>query len=839
MSALLLFNLGVEVGQLAFVAAVLLVGNVVTRLPRLALAANGATLATLLGGIATYWTLERLRVWIVALSAVFVLSACSDDDDEVTPVDVTPTAASTPTAAPGTPTATPTAVAGTPTPDDGGPVAGRCPDFREERKNAYFGDLHTHTSYSLDAYFFNATNDPRAAHRFAKGEAGRLPGLGSDDPYTPQREVRIGRPLDFNAVTDHAEFLGGFINTCGLTPATQELCDQAIGQGVRDNIVAIAAGDTPLPQQLLQSLIGMSPTNISGWTTTKQINDQENEPCRYTTLHGYEYSSNELSQMFHRNVIFKGPTASMPLTVFGAVRPDTALNPQNGNDDWDLFDHLNLVCKVLPGCDVLTIPHNGNLSDGRMWLPREESGVPLGRKLDSTDVYFPMTAADARLRRTLDRAVEITQHKGQSECAVGLEGDYLDGEESSCDFEINKSVCRGLESDPATCAVFCTGDPPTDPSFCSNRSEGNNLVDLCVNPGPDGRSRPAGDPGAGGTGNCTHPLDYYRNAMAEGLAIKQTLGVNPYKANVVAATDTHNGISGNAGERGFVGHGGVLDDEPRELLGFWACDGGDPADPQNCPNRRFLDFARILNPGGLAGVWAPENTRDEIWNSIHRGESWGTSGPRIKVRTVGGWELPEDVCDQLSAGVNPLEAGNVAGALMGGDLPLPASGAPAIAVWALQDPESHPLQRIDVVKGWVDADGQPRVKVFERVAGTSDAVERPAIDDCSVRVGNHPEELCTVWRDPEFEPTQDAYYYARVLEVPSCRWSAWMCNVEKRVDCDALDPANGMFPEASGFRGYEGCCRIEGEPGAFHGRNTFATIEERAWASPIWYEPAP
>ncbi|MGH8560918.1 MAG: DUF3604 domain-containing protein, partial [Nevskiales bacterium] len=558
------------------------------------------------------------------------------------------------------------------------------------------------------------------------------------------------------------------------------------------------------------------------------------------TLHGYEFSSNELGQMFHRNVIFKGDTARMPQDVYGAVRPDTALNPQNGNDDWDLFDHLDLECKSVPGCNVLTIPHNGNLSDGRMWLPMESAtGVPLGRKLDSTDVYMPMTTADAQLRRGLDRAVEITQHKGQSECAVGLEGDYLQGEESACDFEINKSVCRGQPDDPVTCAQFCKSDPLTDPNFCRHRTVGSNLVDTCVNPGPDARSRPAHDPDATGTGNCTHPLDYYRNAMAEGLAIKQTLGINPYKTNIVAATDTHNGISGNAQERNFVGHGGVLDDEPHEQFGFWACDSGDPADPANCTNRRFLDFARTLNPGGLAGVWAPENTRDGIWDALHRGESWGTSGPRIRIRTVGGWDLPANICGQLAAGVNPVDSGAVQGALMGGDLPLPAIGSPKIAAWAQQDPENHPLQRIDIVKGWVDAQGKPRIKVFEGVARTGDRVERPSMSDCSVRVGSHPEQLCAVWTDPQFNPAQDAYYYARVLEVPSCRWSAWQCNVEKKVDCSQISPANGMFSEASGFKGYEGCCAIAGAPGTFSGRNTFNMIEERAWASPIWYEATP
>ena len=331
----------------------------------------------------------------------------------------------------------------------GGSGDGGCADYRANHKNAYFGDLHTHTSYSLDAYFFNALNDPRAAHEFAKGNPAGLPVLGSDDPYTKGREITIGRPLDFNAVTDHAEFLGGFTTLCGNTAATQQACDQAIGQGIRGDIVNIASGNTSFQQQMLQSVVAQSPTSISAWATTKQINEDEYQPCTYTTLNAYEYSSNELGQMFHRNVIFRGDGAHTPLNVFSSVRADTAINPQNGNDDWDLFDNLNLTCKLTPGCDVLTIPHNANLSDGRMFLPMDPStGVPLGRKIDSTDIYMPMTESDALLRRKMDMAVEITQHKGNSECAAGLEGPYLQGEETACDFEMNKSVCQGLPDDP-------------------------------------------------------------------------------------------------------------------------------------------------------------------------------------------------------------------------------------------------------------------------------------------------------------------------------------------------------------------------------------------------------
>lgn len=728
------------------------------------------------------------------------------------------------------------------------PVPGHCSDFREGRKNAYFGDLHTHTSFSLDAYFFSALNDPLAAHRYAQGQDGRLPAPGTDDPYTAGRTVNIGRPLDFNAVTDHAEFLGGFVTLCAGSAQTQQFCDAQIGAGIRGNIVAIANGDTPLQQQVLQSLIANNPSSVSAWQETLAVNEDQNAPCSYTTLHGYEYTSQESGQMFHRNVIFKGDSTQVPPTVFAAVRPDTAVNPQNGNDDWDLFDHLDLACRTLvPGCEVLTIPHNANLSDGRMWLPRDPAtGLPPGRKLESTEVYLPMTAADAELRRGLDRLFEMTQHKGQSECAVGLAGPYLEGEESSCDFEINKSVCRGLPDDPAACAQFCSGDPLTDPNFCSHGTRGSNLVDTCVNPGPDGASRPAGDPEATGTGNCTHPLDYYRQAMAEGLAIAPALGgINPYQVNVIAASDTHGGLPGRVDERNFAGHGGILDDDPREQLGFWLCDEGDPADLANCTNRRFVDFARTLNPGGLAGVWAPENTRAEIFDALHRGESWGTSGPRIRVRTLAGWELPPNTCARLSAGESPIDRGEATGARMGEELagPVPDGGAPQIAVWARQDPEGAPLQRVDIVKGWVDDRGEPRVKVFEGVAGTSRPVRRPSSDTCAVPVDGHPEQLCTVWTDPEFRAGSGAFYYARVLEVPSCRWSAWMCNAKKKVKCGQLDPATGMFPADSAFAGHEGCCVIERDgAGLFHGTNTFATVEERAWASPIWVPgavPAP
>jgi hypothetical protein len=760
------------------------------------------------------------------------------------------------------------------------PTPGRCIDFREGFKNVYFGDHHTHTSFSIDAYFFNALTDPRTAHRFAKGATpAPFPARGSEEIFTLGYERELAIPLDFNAVTDHAEFLGGFNTLCSNSSETEQQCDQQIGQGIRDNITAIAAGDVPFQTQLIQSLAANSPSTVEAWNRTKTIVDEENDPCSYTALHGYEYTANELGQMLHRNVIFKGSSAEVPTNVIPASNPTTASNPENGNDDWLLFDRLKIDCNDAIGCEALTITHNSNRSDGRYFLAAGEdsgmtvigdlSGVPLGRKIDglggpifgpnglkipsSPGIYFPMTVEDAKLRRTYDRNFEITQHKGQSECAIGVEGGYSadeDGYDPKCNFEVDKTVCRGDGTDTAACAVFCTGDPTTDPAFCGFGIDNNGTTDLCVVSGPDGSSRTTA--GGDNTNNCIAPLDYYRNAMAEGLLIKKTLGINPYRMNITAALDTHNGDSGNSPEKSFTGHAGVIDDEPRELLGFWNCDniaeGGDPNDPNNCENRNFLDFARPLNPGGLAGLWVEENTRDSIWDGLHSGESFGTSGTRMRIRTVASWDpLPADICDQLASGRDLITGQTVSnGAAMGSDLPAQPSGAgaPYFAAYAIQDPDGAPLQQLDMIKAYVDNNDEAKNRAYSAIAATKDPVSLPSPDTCAVAIDNHPATLCTTWRDPDFNPNKDAMWYARALEVPSCRWSDYSCNVNAKgidgnpitVNCANLDPSNGVFPKITGMQGFEGCCEITQNNGLFSGEKRFTPIEERAWASPIWYE---
>ena len=713
----------------------------------------------------------------------------------------------------------------------------KCDGARATRKRAWFGDMHVHTLYSVDAYFFNGLNGPREAYRFAKGAPGSLP-AGETDPYTVGRTIQLERPLDFAAVSDHSDFLGDWRLLCqanGTLPIGTNPACNAVGNYLRQNITTIVNGDQPAAFTVLTAAFGPLPvTTATPWQEELAIADEENVPCGFSTFPGYEWTSQKHSQMIHRNVYFTG--SNLPDDVAHVATPDDLValatgkgTSSNANDDWRIYDHLEQKCDRAAGCQAMTIPHNPNQSNGAMYLPLAATGLPQGRDA------APLTLADAQLRAKYDRVIEIAQHKGFSECAVGL-GPYEQTFDPACTMELAKNVCRGVASDPPECRQLCTGDASRDPDFCRLTLAPTFNTGVCKTVGHDGTSGP--------DAKCVAPLDMARNILADGLTIRDTLGVNPMHMGFIGSSDTHNGDPGDVAESGFPGHGGILDNDPRTQLGYWVCDGSneDPADPANCTNRRFLDRARGFNPGGLAAVWAPENTRQSIWDAFQRAETFATSGPRIRIRTLASWSPPPaDICDRLSAGDNPVDTGEMAGAVMGGNLPPPpaGAGAPYVVVWAQQDPGGKtpglPLQKLGLVKGWSDASGSRHVQVFDAIAKTTAAVSPPSPSDCRVQTTGHPERLCTVWRDPQFDPKQSAYYYARAFELPSCRWSTQMC-VKAGVQCAALDAGNGIFPAASGWQGYEGCCAISGAPGSFKGQNAFNTIEERAWASPIWYD---
>ena len=617
---------------------------------------------------------------------------------------------------------------------------------RHPLRRALFGDLHVHTTLSADAWNYDVAVRPSEAYAYAFGEPVRLPPNDANGRGT--REVRIDRPLDFAALTDHAEFLGERA-LCG-DPGS-EVYDTELCRAIRDGT---GPGDSPLSFKIMNPFSGRDPEICgpdgercaraadSGWREIVEAAEtwyDRSSSCRRTTLIGYEYSSYRLGSNFHRNVVFRGSIVpARPVSYLEAKR------------DWQLWEMLREHCiDSGTGCDALAIPHNSNIGNGRMFA------------VDYPGLSGPEAQAErAGLRAAIEPVVEVMQHKGDSECRGGLSS-ILGGEDEFCEFEKFENMTfrrSGEDGPPGEC-----WDGP--------------FADWIPHLGPD----------------CLSHRSYARYALTEGLAEEARIGVNPFKFGLIASTDTHNGMAGGVAERGWPGHLGVADDHPDKRL---------VAEPGTMGNVS-------QNPGGLAGVWAEENTREAVFDALRRREVFGTSGPRIEPRFFGGWEYPADLCDDPER----LARADAGGVPMGADLPPRAPGAaPAFAVFARRDPgtPSAPgglLQRIQIVKGWTDADGGLHQQVVDVAGGPNAAGVDP--ETCAPH-GPGADALCAVWRDPDFDPARRAVYYARVLENPSCRWSAW--------ECLAL-PAGERPPDCA-------------EP------FMQAVQQERAWTSPIWYTPA-
>jgi len=293
---------------------------------------------------------------------------------------------------------------------------------------------------------------------------------------------------------------------------------------------------------------------------------------------------------------------------------------------------------------------------------------------------------------------------------------------------------------------------------------------------------------------------YARRAYLDGLVMQETRGVNPYRFGLVGATDSHI-AGGSYDESNFWGSHG-LGDTTAELRGSVPSGESEGDDP------RYAD-AQLRSASGLTGVWAEANTRESIYAALRRKETFGTSGPRMRVRFFAGYGWDAGLADAADA----VALAYASGVSMGGDLAARSGETPAFLVWATRDPAGAPLQRVQVVKGWV-ADGEARERVHDVACSDGLAVD-PAtqrcpdngasvrLEDCSITADVGADELRTLWRDPDFDPGQRAFYYVRVLENPSCRWSTW----------DAIRAGVAPRPD-------------------WH-----ATLQERAWSSPIWYVP--
>ncbi len=619
-------------------------------------------------------------------------------------------------------------------PDAGRPDAGPAEDEREPcldknpLRNTYFGDLHVHTSYSFDAYINGTRPDPAAAYRFARGEPVSLPPL--DEQGRGTTEVRLRRPLDFVAVTDHAEYLAE-VSEC-TTPGSPGFdlprC-QTYRQGGQSAITAWGVPLTALAPGRLKDLCGEDGQGCLAGVRTVWDRVQEaaegaydrSSACALTTFVGYEWTGNTLGSNLHRNVIFRNHVVpDQPISYFEAPTAE------------GLWSKLAEACNDAgQGCDALVIPHNSNLSNGRMFAP-----IYPGAEDDEG------RRAQAEMRARMEPLVEIIQHKGASECNNGLSG-VFGAEDELCDFE----QLRGAPFEDC-------GD---EVGFLGIQAAG-----------------------------CVSRYDSARPALLEGLRQQSRLGVNPTRLGFIGSTDTHNSTPGAVDEADYKGHTGTQEVAVDKRL-----------------EDQILPFGLVTNPGGLAGVWAEENTRDAIFEALRRRETWATSGPRIAVRLFGGWSLGEELCDAPDM----LEQADAGGVPMGGVLaPRPAgAGAPRFLVSALRDPdpEATALQKIQIVKGWLDGEAL-HYKVFE-VAGGGDEQAGVDLETCAPQ-GAGASSLCAVWEDPEYEEGASAFYYARVVENPSCRWS-WRL-----------------------------CLSLEGpeRPASCEGDRVQRVIQEMAWTSPIW-----
>lgn len=586
--------------------------------------------------------------------------------------------------------------------------------------NLYWGDTHLHTSHSFDVFLFNTpTSTPETAYRFARGETVVSPTTGEN--------WKLSKPLDFLVVADHAELVG----SVGKVYAGEEgYADTATGKGmlaqVGDSVatqmlkayhylVRIGSGekggDLVSPQQAYVDLHGGAKRQ-EAWHSYIDTAEQFNEPGKFTALIGWEWTSQPGGGNLHR-VIFTPDGADkakqfMPFSQLESDKPEKL---------WAWLDATH----EQTGTNFIAIPHNSNLSWGKMFAIEDMDGNPI-------------SADYAQRRMKWERVVETTQIKGDSETHPALS--------------------------------------PTD-EFSDYERYSFVLVPSGAVAKPDG-------------------ADYVRSALKRGLEIEAKTGVNPFKFGLIGSTDSHTGMSAYE-EDNFAGKG-QKDSRP-ELR----------KNPTGLGSAKGWD----MGAAGIVGVWAERNDRRAIYEAFHRKEVYASTGPRMAVRLFASWNFTKS---DLKPSRFPA-SGYARGVPMGGDL-AGKGKAPTFLVEALKDPDGGNLDRIQIVKGWVDASGVAHEIIYdvawsaERKRGKDGKVPmvRNTVD---LKTGKYTNDvgavqLKTFWRDPDYKAGQNAFYYARVLQIPTPRYSLY----------DAIQL--GIDP------------RETGKP---------LTIQERAYTSPIWVRP--
>jgi Protein of unknown function (DUF3604) len=575
-------------------------------------------------------------------------------------------------------------------------------------KEAYFGEQHLHTAYSLDAYIGGARLMPSDAYHFAKGEAVEVGGV----------KVQLAKPLDWAAVTDHAEYIGEMYSTMvdGAPGHDQDLLKQLRGLSSMEErekwflnyVVKSNRSTTPQHPPFYQG----PETAVNAWKAILAATQENYEPGKFTTIPAFEWSCAWKGANLHRNVFFRDMNV-----------PERPMSYIDLNHEEDLWKWLASLEKQ--GMHVIAIPHNSNASKGMMFSPNDSAGDPI------TQEY-------AEMRSRFEPLIEMMQIKGNSE----VHRWFWSADEFS---------------------NFENADSIGDYSDRDYKKYGK--------------------------------TNWVRYGVTKGLSYEQTLGVNPYHYGFVGGTDNHDGLMANVAEDNFqVGSHGEADNtvEKRRTgeVGGWI-------------------KGKDLNPGALTGVWAPENTREAIWDGLKARETFATSGPRIKVRFFG--QFGKLVAPTSAQSL--VEMGYALGVPMGGMLKGPAKGAPSFTLWATKEPDGANIDRIQVVKGWVDGKGEPHDQVFDvvwsgkRTRNTKGKVP-PVGNTVDLAKATYTNtigspELMGTWTDKNFDPKQPALYYVRVLLIPTPRWSTY----------DAVRAGLPLLADEA------------------------STVQERAWSSPIWYTP--
>jgi len=584
---------------------------------------------------------------------------------------------------------------------------------------ALWGDTHLHTNLSLDARAFGVTLGPEQAYRLARGE---------EITTSHGERIKLSRPLDWLVVSDHSDAMGAMDevvkgNPDLLTDATVKDWHNRINKG----------GDSALAatMEVIETFAGITGEKIpeiltddkfvrSVWGRYIDIADQYNEPGRFSTIIGYEWTSTDGGNNLHRNVLYRdsGKRAKQILPFTAAE----SFNPE------DLWKWMAIYEKKTNG-QVLALAHNGNVSNGIMF---PEINPVTGK---------PLTKAYAKNRARWEPIYEVTQIKGDGESHP-----YLSPNDEFAGYDV----------------LWDKG-----------------------NLGPVAKKKQM------------LQYEYAREALKNGLKLEKKLGINPFKFGMVGSTDSHTGLATAAEENFFGKHSGK---EPHK--GRWKQIVG------NFGEIKYYGWEQVSS--GYAAVWATENTREAIWDAMKRKEVYATTGSRMTVRFFGGYDFTQRDAQLRDPGL----IGYSKGVPMGGDLKKPSKGqSPVFLVAALKDPYSGNLDRVQIIKGWLDKKGRTHEKVYD-VAWSDN--RKPDKKGKLPPVGNTVDvknaswtntigasELITVWKDPDFDSKQRAFYYARVIEIPTPRWTAY----------DAV-----RFNE-----------KID--------EKVPMITQERAYTSPIWYTP--